>query len=429
MTGDLKRLIGSSLTFVHQAHQHAANAEDHFSNGLLIPAAEEHLKAAEAYMAAISRANDDSTRRTLQMLHNEHKKTYSELQKKISRLREEGKDPNEPQKPEAQRSSSSNSLSPGFAQPVSSPPPARPLMESATVEESFMVLGGQRSDPGDAFNQFWNIMQGMLENLSQPVAFATAPLGTSEPSISVSKPSRPEEHLSSDTDYTDPDERMGSRLSRKLKLGKSAKSQPKLSGKGSSLTETPMQEGDGDDDFLDEGDDLSESFLVIPSEATVRALKQENITLKDQVESLQRRLDATERVIQLRKEQDHYLRGSILQASKEAQRALGASILGQRGPVDLSPLNLQPPALPPPGINTPREAQYARRVKELEEELRNMRVENDRNKAMIAKFRERWDKLKESAKRKKESKAAAEASKTGIHERILEEPEAEEDQV
>ncbi|KAG7092270.1 hypothetical protein E1B28_008632 [Marasmius oreades] len=283
-------------------------------------------------------------------------------------------------------------------------------------------------------------MQGMLENLSQPVAFATAPLGTS------SEPSRPEEHHSSDTDYTDAEERLSSRLSRKLKLGgKSVKSQLTAGGRGSPAIETSTQEGDFDDDFSDEGayhyphcdlktypfsgDDLSESFLVIPSEATMRALKQENIALKGQVGLLQHRLEATERVLRLRKEQDHYLRDSILQASKEAQRAMGASLLGQRGPVDLGPVNLQSPSLPQPGINTPREAQYARRVKELEEELRNMRIENDRNKVMIAKFRERWDKLKESAKRKKVSKAAAVASKTGIQERILEEPEVEEEQI
>jgi len=44
---------------------------------------------------------------------------------------------------------------------------------------------------------------------------------------------------------------------------------------------------------------------------------------------------------------------------------------------------------------------------------------------MITKFRERWDKLKESAKRKKDAKAFAEAAKSGARERIDEEPEAE----
>jgi hypothetical protein len=47
---------------------------------------------------------------------------------------------------------------------------------------------------------------------------------------------------------------------------------------------------------------------------------------------------------------------------------------------------------------------------------------------MIAKFRERWDKLKESARRKREAKAAAEAHHAPVHERIDEEPEAEAEQ-
>lgn len=45
---------------------------------------------------------------------------------------------------------------------------------------------------------------------------------------------------------------------------------------------------------------------------------------------------------------------------------------------------------------------------------------------MIAKFRERWEKLKESAKRKKDAKAAAESTNSGVRERIDEDPEAEE---
>lgn len=48
-------------------------------------------------------------------------------------------------------------------------------------------------------------------------------------------------------------------------------------------------------------------------------------------------------------------------------------------------------------------------------------------KAMIVKFRDRWEKLKESAKRKKEAKAAAAAASMSTREKIVEEPEAEEE--
>lgn len=43
-----------------QAHQHAQNAEEYLNNGLLVLAAEEHIKAAEAYLAAINCTNDGS---------------------------------------------------------------------------------------------------------------------------------------------------------------------------------------------------------------------------------------------------------------------------------------------------------------------------------------------------------------------------------
>jgi hypothetical protein len=46
---------------------------------------------------------------------------------------------------------------------------------------------------------------------------------------------------------------------------------------------------------------------------------------------------------------------------------------------------------------------------------------------MIIRFRERWNGLKESAKRKKEAKAAAVASSSPVREKIVEEPEPEDE--
>lgn len=59
---------------------------------------------------------------------------------------------------------------------------------------------------------------------------------------------------------------------------------------------------------------------------------------------------------------------------------MGASMVGQRpGGLDLSSLNINVPAVPIPGISSGREAQYARRLKEVEEELRLLRIENEKN--------------------------------------------------
>ncbi|KAJ3844467.1 hypothetical protein F5878DRAFT_648885 [Lentinula raphanica] len=406
---------------MNTAHQHAANAEDYANSGLLIPASQEHMKAAEAYAAAVECTEDVSTKRTLQMLHNEHNKANKELERKIAKLRSEGKDPAQPQQAVPVQISLNSKPIAGPSRTNSSSPPPQHLTDSqGTVEESFMLLAGQRSDPGDAFNQFWNIMQGMLDNLSQPVAFATVPLGT-EATAGTSSPRR-DSSLSSDTDSEEP---IVARLTRKLGMGRSSPatqsktlSRQLLPYSGFQLIENRS------------GDDLSGSFYVIPSESSFASLKKENSTLRVELERTQKRLEATEKVLQMRKEQDTQLRESIVQASKEAQRAMGASLVGQRGqpPFDIASLNLNVPAsaLPIPGIHTAREGQYMRKVKELEEELRSVRIENEKNKAMIVKFRERWEKLKESAKRKKESKAAAEAAQA-VRERIVEEPEAEEE--
>ena len=71
---------------------------------------------------------------------------------------------------------------------------------------------------------------------------------------------------------------------------------------------------------------------------------------------------------------------------------------------DLAALNLAPiPAVPGAIIPGPtqgqardRENQLLRRVRELEEEVRVLKADNEKQKAMIVRFREKWEKLKEN---------------------------------
>lgn len=59
---------------------------------------------------------------------------------------------------------------------------------------------------------------------------------------------------------------------------------------------------------------------------------------------------------------------------------MGASMMAPRpGGLDISSLNSNLPPIAIPGINSAREAQYARRIKELEEEFRILRAENEKN--------------------------------------------------
>jgi len=325
-----------------------------------------------------------------------------------------------------------------------SPPPhmrGRMTDSQHTVDESFMLLGQQSADAGDAFNQFWKAMEA-LDHMSQPVAFATARLGFSESSQRVLGR---EGSNSSDTDMEE-----SGRSRRAFTRG-----QPKTLSPDASFATAVDGETGRDmaksyrnsqsvidlrnefDEIAEEDYDSSDSFCMIPSksEPSSSTLKKENASLRAEVQAVQKQLEAAERTLKLRKEQDQQLRDNIAVARREAHRAMGASLVGQRpgqSTFDLNSLNLNllptPSPLVPPNPGRDRETQLMRRVKELEEEVRTVRVENEKQKAMIAKFRERWDKLKESAKRKREAKAAADIQSSPVHERIDEEPEAEAEQ-
>jgi len=300
------------------------------------------------------------------------------------------------------------------------------------VDESFMMLG-QQSDPGDAFNNFWRTMEGMLDNLSQPVAFATAPLGT-EPHAP-----RREESTSSDTDGEELPNRLPWKVPRnsKTRTSKAINSSYALGAHAETAWQEHGRSHEGTDDedvFADDGNESSESFCLIPSGSEASSSpKAENIALKRELEAVRKRLDVASRVIQLRKDQDQQLRDSIVLARNQAQRAMGASLMLSRPtpgpPADLSALNLNLPTVPTPitpgNAGRDREAQLLRRIRELEEEVRAVRTENEKQKVMIARFREKWEKLKESAKRKKDAKAASEATRMAVRDRIDEEPEAE----
>ncbi|KAI0957112.1 hypothetical protein AcW1_005608 [Taiwanofungus camphoratus] len=432
---------------LNTAHQHAANADDYVAQGLLIPAAEEHYKAAEAYLACVEASHDDNAKRTLRMLHNDHAKAGKELQRRIAKLREENKDPSLPQKPTKNSPSAAVAArAPLPPQSAPSPPPqtrSRMSESQQTVDESFMLLG-QRSDSGDPFNQFWKITEGMLDYLSQPVAFATAPLAP--PNASPTQSRRRDGSSSSDTDIEDPISR---RLSRGIGLVKAARSRM-LTRNSSSGTVSDSDSGraagpstfpprspppidDWDEEFHADDDDMADSFCLIPSksESPLNAFQRENTSLRAEIDVLQKQLASAEGMLKMRQEQDQQLRDSILLARKEAHRAMISSAMVSRPnqvPIDLASLNLNVPppvaALSPVNLGRDREAQLVRRVRELEEELRAVRVENEKQKAMIVRFRERWEKLKESAKRKKEAKAAAEQTNV-MSDRIEEEPEAE----
>jgi hypothetical protein len=112
---------------------------------------------------------------------------------------------------------------------------------------------------------------------------------------------------------------------------------------------------------------------------------------------MQHRLAQADRILQLRKEQDMHLRDSIVMARQHAQKAMGASLIGnpQQRPgqqkIDFSALNINVPPVPTPmaPLNPVRDRevpQLLRRIRELEEELRNVKSDNEKQVCFIYLF-------------------------------------------
>jgi len=113
-------------------------------------------------------------------------------------------------------------------------------------------------------------MQGMLDNLSQPVAFATVPLGNPEaPNESQtdvkSEELRRDGALSSDTDVDEP---IFSKFTRKIGISregsKSGRSDRSSRNLVSNSVHPSYDSNDGDfEDFLEEGMSISMPFCIL----------------------------------------------------------------------------------------------------------------------------------------------------------------------
>ncbi|KAG8758000.1 hypothetical protein FRC14_001010 [Serendipita sp. 396] len=420
-----KERDGPSL--MEKAHAHVAAGEDYEVQGLLVCAFPEFYKAAELFLACMDQVENPHTKQTLKLLYNENNRRGKELQRRVALNREEAHSVTNPR---TQSPNRAGTLAPSSRYESPSRTNTREnnlTMSQRTIDDSYMVLGG-RTDPQDPFNQFWSKLEQVLDNLSQPVAFATIPLTSSyEPTGDISTKDQEEEGYSDDSEV-DP-----SRSRPKLLDHMGVNSQEEQENLADKLAQALEDDADLIDEF-----GMDESFYVVPSVASpsMKKLQAENIALKQELQVLKTRLGNAEKTIKGKIEQERAIRDSIISVRREAQRAISSSALIGGRPGSLANLEATLPSIMPPltniqtqqtsgALGPEREGQYVRRIRELEEELRQSRVENEKNRATIQRFRERWEKLKESAKRKRSAKAAENARGDSVKETIQEEPELE----
>ncbi|CAE6420026.1 unnamed protein product [Rhizoctonia solani] len=335
-----------------QAHEHADRAELLHARGDFEGASDEHLRAADSYLQAMNSCEDPSVKHSLRLMHEDHLKLSRDAQR-AQQERTRQQQQQQAQQPSPKRDSELEAT-------VTIDQVPRRMVDSTssvehTIEDSYMMLGGRPGEHNEAFDQFWKTLEGMLENLSQPVAFATAALaGTSPGNKSVD-----EEDDGGESDASSNDSFCI------IDTSDPAPQTPKNATFGSSASNSPTNSKKWKKPTIP-NPALARS--AYPPPPRIQQLETENAALKAELEQAIIRASAAERTLRQRAGQELALRESILSVRREAQRAMSATTAGLR----------------PPNLAGP--------------------------KAQMAKYRERWEKLKESAKRKRAAKGQLETS-------------------
>ncbi|KAG9102977.1 hypothetical protein FRC06_000626 [Ceratobasidium sp. 370] len=384
---------------VSQAHEHADRAELLYARGDYEGAAEEHLRAADTYLKAIDACEDPSVKHSLRLMHEDHLKLSREAQRaRQERTRREQEQP-------AADLAATVTMGQGIPRRMVD---STSSSEHTTIEDSYMMLGGRPGEHNEAFDQFWKTLEGMLENLSQPVAFATAPLGVPAPGGNDEQSAGDDGGSESDASSNDSFCIIDSDNSTTPQTPKKATKQSTSAKSSPTNTRKPKSKP---------APDPSLARSVYPPPPRVQQLEAENAALRAELERATLRATITERTLRQRAGQELALRESILSVRREAQRAMSATTAALRSPgfgpppsrtqtliqspSIASPAQILPqpptPAVKLPDVPSPR-------IAELEEEVRQLKAENEKQKAQMAKYRDRWEKLKESAKRKRAAK-------------------------
>lgn len=165
----------------------------------------------------------------------------------------------------------------------------------------------------------------LLENISQPVAFASAP---------VRYPPTPRKETGSGVE-PETDRGIASRLSGFSKRLVDTSYQIATGAQRAQVTSNSMQD-DLDEVLVDDGlspicvvsvssdmessdDDLAESFFVIPSGDEKNKLRKENAALKAEISTLQNQLGEVKVILKMRQDKDNALRDNILHARREVR--------------------------------------------------------------------------------------------------------------
>ncbi|KAG0187963.1 hypothetical protein DFQ28_005622 [Apophysomyces sp. BC1034] len=407
-------------------HSYANAAEDYEDREMWAKAAEAHLLAAEQFQKATEYTDDTEANRTLQLLTMNHSRKAKELQRKAAKAATE-----QSSAPTAHvvggsgyRAQADGIDMSGLRIALPETRPREPLRQAqchtsqGTIGDSYALLTeNDDEDDSDPFNKFWDVVETLVEKLSNPVAFASAPLNENDnPTPAWTY----EAAADRGDDIGDNDEEENSSMNHR-KDSYAMMESYFVVPEQDALDITRTISGAGDEE-----------------KRTWQDYVLENEQLKKRIDQLLRKLQAMEKVCLLcacqpgvltrstkAAEESNVLKTSIIQfrndVQKQAKRIMqnhdssmrSSAALGSSGTHTIHNSYIRHPS----NGNVTEMSKYRRwsdrvvsvaycsllvaRLKELEEENRQLRSHNEKQQVLMNKYRERWEKLKESAKKRR----------------------------
>ncbi|KAI9495769.1 hypothetical protein BDB00DRAFT_192564 [Zychaea mexicana] len=233
-------------------------------------------------------------------------------------------------------------------------------------------LDDDDEDDSDPFNKFWEVVETLVDKLSNPVAFASAPLNEND------NPTPAWHQQQQQQQEEEEDDGMAAKMVESY-----------------FFVPEPIQGGADGGGIVAGG---ATSGVAVRNHVYAA----ENEQLKKKIEQLVRRVHTLEKTA----EESNMLKSSILQFRNDVQKQAKRIMQSQ----DYSHMRASSSAaLMAASSNTAPYSSYMRpssgdlvaRVKELEDENRQLRMQSEKQQALMNKYRERWEKLKESAKKRR----------------------------
>ncbi|KAF9916483.1 hypothetical protein FBU30_001325 [Linnemannia zychae] len=333
---------------------------------------------------------------------------------------------------------------------------------SAMIEESYTLVKSHGKDKSDPFNKFWEELENLVHKISNPVAFTSIPLDGDDPLQLSSGSTMLQSATSEDRPQLSPLEGPQS-LQSDVTLADHNLKQEARPLNGSLLTKaqhprvridpSPMQESffiidspsqrntvpqRSRSSSTSESGPMSATLTGIPpsrplsgslrrTETTPRGsktieeyaienqqlkmtldkLSKRNLKLEKQLEGVMQMSvwtkDVQRSAMQLIKSQD------ILRPVKQSIQDLSAEKVGALPQRLQQPISGQQPSSSASSTATTPTTTYDQmnpttmqsRLKELEEELQQLKLENAKQNHLMKKYKQRWENLKESAKRRR----------------------------